>query len=182
MRFARSPADVGDAGHDDRRNSESDLAARRQPGEGVLFLSPAARAGGYRGRRNDAWFLNLMEELGIECRVGNPVQMRAAEPRKQKHDRRDAELILKLLAENRFPAIWLPSKELLDLRALLPHRHQWGRACAHAYRMRYRRLPWPMVYGAVTVCGASRGRRKSRFCHYSWFCHYEPCGHSAIGR
>jgi transposase len=73
------------------------------------------------------WFLDLMEELGIECRVGHPAQIRAAEPRKQKHDRRDAELILKLLAENRFPAIWLPSKEQLDLRALLFHRHQWVR-------------------------------------------------------
>jgi transposase len=73
------------------------------------------------------WFLNLMEELGIECRVGHPATIRAAEPRKQKHDRRDAELILRLLAENRFPAIWLPTKELLDLRALLLHRHQWVR-------------------------------------------------------
>jgi len=71
------------------------------------------------------WFLNLMQELGIECRVGHPATIRAAEPRKQKHDRRDAELILKLLMENRFPAIWLPNKELLDLRALLLHRHQW---------------------------------------------------------
>jgi transposase len=35
-------------------------------------------------------FLNLMEELGIECLVGHPAQIRAAEPRKQKHDRRDA--------------------------------------------------------------------------------------------
>ena len=73
------------------------------------------------------WFLNLMDELGIECRVGHPAQIRATEPRKQKHDRRDAELILKLLAENRFPAIWLPRKELLDLRALRLHRHQWVR-------------------------------------------------------
>jgi len=73
------------------------------------------------------WFLNLMDELGIECRVGHPATIRAAEPRKQKHDRRDAELILKLLVENRFPTIWLPSKELLDLRALLLHRHQWVR-------------------------------------------------------
>ena len=73
------------------------------------------------------WFLNLMDELGIECRVGHPATIRAAEPRKQKHDRRDAELILKLLAENRFPAIWLPTKELLDLRALVLHRHQWVR-------------------------------------------------------
>src|ERR1700687_4577191 len=73
------------------------------------------------------WVVNLMEELGIECLVGHPAEIRAAEPRKQKHDRRDADLILKLLAENRFPAIWLPSKELQDLRALLRHRHQWVR-------------------------------------------------------
>src|SRR6266403_6312055 len=72
------------------------------------------------------WFLEMMEELGIECRVGHPAQIRAAEPRKQKHDRRDADLILKLLMENRFPAIWLPSKELQDLRSLLRHRHQVG--------------------------------------------------------
>jgi transposase len=73
------------------------------------------------------WFVNLMEELGIECLVGHPAQIRAAEPRKQKHDRRDADLILKLLVENRFPAIWRPSKELQDLRSLLRHRHQWVR-------------------------------------------------------
>src|SRR6202521_5733427 len=73
------------------------------------------------------WFLNLMEELGIECLVGHPAQIGAAAPRKQKNDRRDAELILKMLVEGRFPAIWLPSKELQDLRALLRHRHQWVR-------------------------------------------------------
>jgi transposase len=73
------------------------------------------------------WFLNLMEELGMECQVGHPAQIRASAPRKQKNDRRDAELILKMLVEGRFPAIWLPSKELQDLRSLLRHRHQWVR-------------------------------------------------------
>jgi transposase len=48
------------------------------------------------------WFVNLMEEVGIECLVGHPAEIRAAEPRKQKHDRRDADLILKVLVENRF--------------------------------------------------------------------------------
>jgi transposase len=71
------------------------------------------------------WFVNLMEELGIECLVGHPAEIRAAEPRKQKHDRRDADLLLSLLVEERFPTIWLPTKELLDIRALLRHRHQW---------------------------------------------------------
>ena len=29
------------------------------------------------------WFLNLLEEQGIECLVGPPAQIRAAEPRKR---------------------------------------------------------------------------------------------------
>jgi transposase len=73
------------------------------------------------------WFLRLREELGIPCRVGHPVAIRKAETRRQKHDRRDAALLLQLLAEDRFPTIWMPSTELRDLRALLLHRHQWVR-------------------------------------------------------
>jgi transposase len=73
------------------------------------------------------WFLELLEELGIEHQVGHPTEIRAAEPRKQKHDRRDAALLLKLQIEKRFPSIWMPSAELRDLRALLRHRHQWVR-------------------------------------------------------
>src|SRR5258708_25963527 len=72
------------------------------------------------------WFLELLDELGIECRVGQPAKIRAAETRKQKHDRRDARLILDLLTmEDRFPAIWMPSTEQRDLRTLLRDRHQW---------------------------------------------------------
>ena len=106
------------------------------------------------------WFLNLLDELGIECQVGHPAQIRAAEPRKQKHDRRDADLILKLLAEKRFPAIWLPTKELLDLRALLLHRY----ACERGYRTRCRPSPWRMDCDEVLVCGATTGKRRSRCC------------------
>jgi transposase len=73
------------------------------------------------------WFLGLMDELGITCQVGHPAAIRKTETRKQKHDRRDARLLLKLLIEDRFPAIWIPSAPLRDLRALLLHRHQWVR-------------------------------------------------------
>jgi transposase len=73
------------------------------------------------------WFLRLMEELQVTCRVGHPAAIRNAETRRQKHDRRDAHLLLKLLVEERFPAIWMPSTEVRDLRALLLHRHQWVR-------------------------------------------------------
>jgi len=54
------------------------------------------------------WFLQLLEELEIECRVGHPAKIRAKETRKQKHDRRDARLELELLMEDRFPTIFLP--------------------------------------------------------------------------
>jgi transposase len=77
------------------------------------------------------WFLTLMDALEITCRVGDPAAIRKAETRRQKHDRRDAHLLLQLLTEHRFPSIWMPSTELRDLRALLRHRHS-GCACARA--------------------------------------------------
>jgi len=42
------------------------------------------------------WFVNLMEERGIECLIGHPEEIRAAEAAKQKDDRRDADLLLSL--------------------------------------------------------------------------------------
>src|SRR5215510_8837238 len=73
------------------------------------------------------WFVRLMQELAITCHVGHPATIRRAEPRRQKHDRRDAMLLLELLRHQRFPSIWMPSTELRDLRALLVHRDQWVR-------------------------------------------------------
>lgn len=73
------------------------------------------------------WFLRLLEELEIDYRIGHPAKIRAAEPRKQKNDRRDARLLLTLLAERRFPAIWVPSAEQRDLQILLRHRDQFVR-------------------------------------------------------
>lgn len=63
----------------------------------------------------------------LRCHVGHPAKIRKAETRRQKHDRRDAALLLDLLTANRFPAIWMPSIELRDLRALLLHRDHWVR-------------------------------------------------------
>ena len=70
------------------------------------------------------WFLQSMEELGIECRIGHPAKIRAADTRKQKHDRRDALLLLQLLTAKRFPKLWMPNTEERDLRTLLRDRHQ----------------------------------------------------------
>jgi hypothetical protein len=72
------------------------------------------------------WFLEVLEELRIKCWVGHPAKIRAPETRKQKHDRRDARLLLELLMmEDRFPEIWMSTTEQRDLRTLLRDRHQW---------------------------------------------------------
>jgi len=74
------------------------------------------------------WFRRLLEECGHELWVGDAARIRAAEVRKQKTDRRDAELILRLLREGRFPRIWIPTEQERDVRQLLMDRHHRVRA------------------------------------------------------
>jgi transposase len=70
------------------------------------------------------WFERLMAELGFELWIGDPAEIKASRVRKQKTDRQDARLLLKLLLENRFPRLWVPNPENRDLRQLLWHRHR----------------------------------------------------------
>ena len=70
------------------------------------------------------WFQRLLAELGHELWIGNPSAIRAAAPRKQKTDARDAEHLLRLLLENRFPRIWVPTPGERDVRQLVLHRHR----------------------------------------------------------
>jgi transposase len=78
------------------------------------------------------WFRGLLSECGHELWIGDAARIRAAETRRQKTDRRDAELILKLLLEGRFPRIWVPSEQDRDVRQLLTDRHQRMRARTRA--------------------------------------------------
>lgn len=70
------------------------------------------------------WFERLVAELGYELWIGDPAQIKTKRARKQKTDRQDAQLLLKLLLEDRFPQVWRPSPENRDLRQLLWHRHR----------------------------------------------------------
>src|SRR5271165_2622584 len=70
------------------------------------------------------WFERLLAELGFELWFGDAAQVRASVVRKQKTDRRDAEHLLNLLMQDRFPRIWVPSLEVRDVRQLLVHRHK----------------------------------------------------------
>ena len=74
------------------------------------------------------WFERLLAELNFELWIGDAAEIRTKRVRKQKTDRQDAQLILQLLLEDRFPRIWIPSWENRDLRQLLWHRHRMVQA------------------------------------------------------
>src|ERR1017187_4071019 len=77
---------------------------------------------GVEATGNFRWFRRLMDELGHEFLLGDGAAIRASCPRKQKTDRRDARHILRLLVEDRFPAVWQAAVENDELRQLLLHR------------------------------------------------------------
>src|SRR6476660_8442922 len=70
------------------------------------------------------WFERLLAELNFELWIGDTTEIARKRERKQKTDRQDAQHILQLLMEHRFPKIWVPSWENRDLRQLLWHRHR----------------------------------------------------------
>ena len=74
------------------------------------------------------WFERLLAELQFELWIGDAAEICTKRVRKQKTDRQDAQLILRLLLEDRFPKIWVPSCENRDLRHLLWHRHRMVQA------------------------------------------------------
>ena len=70
------------------------------------------------------WFERLLRDLQFELWIGDAAEIRTKRVRKQKTDRQDAQLLLKLLMEDRFPRIWVADAENRDLRQLLWHRHR----------------------------------------------------------
>ena len=74
---------------------------------------------GMESSGHSRWFERLLCELGFELWIGDPAEIQSRRVRKQKTDRLDAQLLLRLLLENRFPRIWVASWENRDARQLL---------------------------------------------------------------
>jgi transposase len=86
---------------------------------------PAGTVVGVECSGNMLWFERRLAQYGHRLRLGDAAQIRAKETRQQKHDRRDAELIARLLVEGHFPELrWVPTLGERDLRQLLMHRHK----------------------------------------------------------
>ena len=112
--------ETGECG--DRRLNHSDGEAERfyrELKQREVSVRVGLEATGY-----SRWFERLLAELGFEVWIGDAAEIKRMRVRKQKTDRLDAQLLLKLLLENRFPRIWVPNPENRDLRQLLWHRHR----------------------------------------------------------
>ncbi len=102
---------------------------RNHNGEAERFYRELKQEGksvrvGMEATGHARWFERLLAELQIELWIGNAAEIAKQRVRKQKTDRRDAQHLLRLLMEDRFPRLWVPSPENRDVRQLLWHRHR----------------------------------------------------------
>ncbi len=136
----------------DNRTGEFQERKLLHPGEAAEFYRspPEPVRVGMEAGAPCQWFRRLLSECGHELWVGDAARIRAAEPRKQKTDRRDAELIMKLMQQERFPRIWLPSEEERDVRQLLTDRH---------HRMRRRTQVKNQLQALALNQGLQKGRK-----------------------
>jgi len=79
----------------------------------------ALEASGY-----SPWFELMLEELGHEVLLGDAAEIRRCARRRQKNDRRDAELILDLLIHDEFPRVHRPTPGSREILRMLRYRHQ----------------------------------------------------------
>lgn len=99
----------------------------RHPGEAEAFyrsLRGREVRVGVEATGRIAWFERLLQECGHEMWLGDASKIRAAEPRKQKTDKRDAELLLRLLVEGRFPRVWRATAAEREQKQVLLHRQK----------------------------------------------------------
>jgi transposase len=99
---------------------------------------------GFEASGYAAWFEELLEELGYEIWIGHAKAIRTYAKRRQKNDRRDAELILELLVDGDFPRIYRHSPESRQVLQQLRYRQR-------LVKMR------TMISNSLVFMAASRG-------------------------
>jgi transposase len=79
---------------------------------------------GFESSGYAAWFEELLEELGCEIWIGHATYIRQFAKRRQKNDRRDADLILELLLSGDFPRIHRYSRSTRQMLQQLRYRQR----------------------------------------------------------
>lgn len=116
---------------------------------------------GFESSGYAAWFEELLEELGCEVWVGHAAEIRRCARRRQKNDRRDADLILELMIRGDFPRLHRYSRWSREVLQLLRHRQR-------LVKMR------TMIFNSLRFMATSRGmtlrgtlRSRSALCRLS---------------
>src|SRR3984893_15970958 len=79
---------------------------------------------GFESSGYAAWFEELLEELGYETWIGHAAAIRKYARRRQKNDRRDADLILELMVARDFPRLHRYSRESRETLQQLRYRQR----------------------------------------------------------
>jgi transposase len=107
----------GTTGHMELQHERDDIKGFYSKFQGEVIVG--IEACGYTN-----WFEELMEQLGHKLLVGDAAEIRRLARRRQKNDRRDADLLLDLLVHNEFPALFRYSKESREVLRQLRYRHK----------------------------------------------------------
>jgi transposase len=91
------------------------------------------------------WFEELLEQLGHRLLVGDAAEIRRLARRRQKNDRRDAELILDLLTCDEFPTLYRYSQQSREVLRQLRFRHKLVRMRTMIFNSLSRALDWGRV-------------------------------------
>lgn len=106
--------ETGECG--ERRLTHRDEAEKFYQG---LKQGNAAVRVGMEASGHARWFERLLAELQFELWIGDAAEIRTKRVRKQKTGRQDAQLLLRLMMEDRLPRIWVPDAANRGLRQLL---------------------------------------------------------------
>jgi len=73
----------------------------------------------------NAWHVyDLLEPLVAEVQVANPIEVKQIANARVKTDKKDTLILARLLAANLIPQVWVPPKEVRELRQLISHRRR----------------------------------------------------------
>ena len=103
--------------HELKHHNQAELRAFYAQFSGPVLVG--LEASGY-----SPWFEQMLEELGHEVWLGDATEIRRRARRRQKNDRRDAELILDLLLHDEFPRIHRPTPTSREILRMLRYRHK----------------------------------------------------------
>jgi hypothetical protein len=105
----------------------------------------------------NAWHVyDLLEPLVGEVLVANPIKVKQIACARVKTDKKDTLILARLLAANLVPVVWVPPKQVRELRQLISHR----RRMAGMHTQVVNRLPWRARPGDAQ-CGAPTSSQSS---------------------